>query len=267
MLIISSRKNFDDPDNLSKKGHLFKKIDLTSDSEIKDFKNEEEFIDEIKKQRVLLIVHGYNNEQDEVYDAYSVIESKVNQHLQNEYDLVIGYSWPGGDKGLEWWSSKRRANSVARRFRRLIENISEKVETLDIMSHSLGARVVLKALKQSEKTKIIKNYFCLAAAVDNEVLEKGEEFVDSVSKIDALFVFHSKKDEVLATVYRLAEFDNALGLHGPEDKDYIENKTKNIFVVNCKKKIKNHGGYKRSDAMYGYIQEIHLKKPLKFFTL
>lgn len=266
MLIASSRLQFNDPDQLKEEGHAFRDIDLQTDAAVADL-TEEEFLNAVESKSVLLLVHGYNNEQDEVYDAYSVIEQKAMEHVDAHYDMVLGYSWPGGDHGIEWYQSKRRANAVARRFRFLMERMSDRSAGLDIMSHSLGARVTLKALKQSPKDDVVRNYFCTAPAVDDECLEAGEEFHPSVEKCQSLFVFHSKRDGVLSTAYRVAEFDNALGLYGPEDKAYIQNRTKNIFVANCKKKVRSHGGYKRCDAMYRYMASSFGKKPVKFKTL
>ncbi len=266
MLIISSRKKFNDPDTLKAHGHKFKEIDFLTDQPIRELQ-EDEFLNEISGKKVLLLVHGYNNEQDEVYDAYTVINDKVLEHTKDKYDLVLGYTWPGGDKGIEWYSSKSRANSVARRFRFLITAISQSVDCMDVMSHSLGARVALKAMKQADDNLVIRNYFCMAAAVDNEVLEKNEEFYLAVGKAENIFIFHSKKDAVLSVAYRVAEWDNALGLYGPEDKAYIQKKAKNIFVVNCKKVIASHGDYKRTEAIYKYINTVLSKKTAKFVTL
>lgn len=267
MIIISSRKSFNNPDILSDSGHEYREVDLLDNNLVRKIESESQLLSEFSGKRILMLVHGYNNEQDEVYDAYSVIEEKVYSHLEKDFDFVVGYSWPGGDKGLEWWTSKKRANAVARRFRFLIEKISDNASSIDLMSHSLGARVVLKALKQSSQETIVRNYYCTAPAVDNEVLEKGEEFYDSVKKCESLFVFHSKKDRVLSGLYRIAELDNALGLCGPEDKNYIQNKTKNIYVANCKKHVDSHGAYKRSDAIYKYIASSLAKNPVKFKTL
>lgn len=267
MYIISSRKGFNNPDLASDAGHLFREIDLSTESEIRSFDSQGEFIGELAGKTILMLVHGHNNEQDDVYDAYSTIEMKVNEHLDAHYDLVIGYSWPGGDNGLDWWASKRRADAVAGRLCLFIERVSEKAAALDIMSHSLGARVTLSALKQSLEPQVVRNYFCTAPAVDNEVLEKGEEFFDAIAKTAAIYIFHSKKDGVLSGAYRLAEFDNALGLYGPEDKHYIQSKTRNIFVANCKKRVDRHSGYKGCDAIYNYIARSFVKKPVKFRTL
>ena len=270
MYIISSRRNFTDPDALGTTGHMFRDVDLTTDSTVQSFGNFPQFTQNIAGQRVLLLVHGYNNEQEEIYDAYSVIEDKIWTHMSQAYDKVIGYSWPGGDVGLEWWASKRRANAVARRFRFLLRDMLQSVQFIDVMSHSLGARIVLKALKQSAGAvdgSIVRNYYCTAAAVDNEVLELGEEFHESVGKIQSMFVFHSRNDGVLAYAYRAAEFDRALGLSGPEDKAYVQNRTKNLFVVNCKKKIGRHGAYKHSDDVYAYMASALTKTPVRFKTL
>lgn len=267
MFIISSRKSFNNADLLRDDGHQFREIDLSTDTEIRRIDTRSEFIKELSGKRILMLVHGHNNKQDDVYDAYSIVKIKVREFLETHYDHIIGYSWPGGDNGLDWWASKKRADEVAGRFCLLIESVSQNVAALDVMSHSLGARVTLNALKQSLHSKIIRNYFCTAPAVDNEVFEKGEEFYDSINKAGALYIFHSKRDGILAGAYRLAEFDNALGLYGPEDKQYIQNKTKNIYVANCKKVVDGHSAYKHTDAIYKYIAKSIVKKPVKFKTL
>lgn len=138
MIIISARKDFDNPDHISLEGHKFKDINITNDSEVKEWPSFDELKDELENKNILVLVHGYNNEQFEVYDAYQIIEQKIANIIPNVYDYVIGYSWPGGDRGLEWWQAKSRANSIARMFRFLIEELSKSVNTLDLMSHSLG---------------------------------------------------------------------------------------------------------------------------------
>ena len=267
MIIISARENFNNPDRLLENGHITREINLQTNQKIDDGISLSTLLERIKDKKVLILVHGYNNEQEEVFDAYETIENKVNENLEDVYDLIIGYSWPGGDDALDWWRPKRRSNAVARRFRFLLEQLSSASEFIDLMSHSLGARVCLKALKESNTTDLIRDYYCKAPDVDNECLEVDEEFYQSIFSCGRLFVFHSRKDEVLATAYRLAEFDNALGLFGPEDKDYIENEAERIYVVNCKHKVTSHGGYKRSDAVYQYISDSLDKDPNTFVTL
>ncbi|MCG8492526.1 MAG: TMCO4 family protein [Sneathiellales bacterium] len=137
--------------------------------------------------------------------------------------------------------------------------MSDNGVTVDVMGHSMGARVILKGLKTKPK-KVVRNLFTLAAAVDNECLEKDEEFHISTKRCDSTFAFHSKNDPVLRTAYRIAEFDNALGLRGPEDPQSIINhssptspKPPNVYVANCRHIIHKHGAYKRSEPIYKYI--------------
>jgi esterase/lipase superfamily enzyme len=261
MIIISSRADFTNPDVLLPEGHTVRDVNLSDDLfEVIDIETLT-----LQEKKICLLVHGYNNEHDEVRDAYQILEQNIKaQNLS--YDLIIGYSWPGGNRALEWWDAKSRANAVARRFRLLLESFLPKEAKVDVISHSLGARVVLKALKEASQP-IVQNYYCMAAAVDNESIERNEEFYPALANLDSLFVFHSSKDEVLATAYRAAEFDNALGLFGPEDKSQIEEGLNNVYVANCKKVVSHHGGYKRSPEVFSYLASTQARKPPKFVTL
>ena len=267
MIIISSRENFVDPDRISATGHIIREIDLDKGKTLRENIVFPDLLKELKNKNVLILVHGYNNEQFEVYDAYQIIENQINKLIPGIYDYVIGYSWPGGDQALEWWQVKSRSNSIARVFRFLIEDLAKSASSLDMMTHSLGGRVGLKALKECSSQNVIRNYFCTAAAVDNECLEPGEEFYESVSSCNRLFVFHSARDRILKKMYSAAEWDMALGLYGPEDKNYISNNAKIIYVANCKKIISYHGGYKKAVQMYKYIGECQSKNPSKFKML
>lgn len=265
MIIISSRENFNNSDKVSLNGDHIREVDFNSDS-TKKLKIDD-LIKKIKGKKILILVHGYNNEQFEVYDAYQIIEKKFNDLVKNEYDYIIGYSWPGGDNKRDWWSAKSRANSVARLFRKLIETLVKSSLHLDLMSHSLGARVCMKALKETPVLDLVRNYYCTAPAIDNECLEPNEEFSDAVVSCSKLFIFHSSRDGVLRLTYEIAERDRALGLYGPEDKDYISRRAKTVYVANCKKHVSNHGGYKRADAVYKYIKKYQIVQPAKFKTL
>lgn len=147
-----------------------------------------------------------------------------------------------------------------------MEILRNRGTTVDIISHSLGARVALKALKEPTVT-LVRNYYCMAGAVDNECLEPHEEFFDARTSMQKLYVMHSAKDDVLAKAYRIAEFDNALGLFGPEDKSVVTADGSNIYVTNCKQVVTYHGGYKRSQPVFDYIASTHRHAPERFVTL
>lgn len=264
MIIVSARKNFVEPDRLLPEGHIIREVDLTNDT-TKNEITHNQLLDEVKEKNICILVHGYNNEYFEVNDAYQIMENNIHNKLSDTYQKIIGYSWPGGDQRLDWFNAQSRANAVARRFRHFLESIRPKAKSIDLISHSLGARVSLKALKESQGT-LIDNYYCMAGAVDNESLEHGKEFFESRTSAKKIYVLHSAKDGVLATAYRAAEFDNALGLFGPEDKSAVEATESNIYVANCKRVIENHGGYKRSKAVFDYIATTKKGVPQKRYT-
>lgn len=207
-------------------------------------------------KRVLLLVHGYNNEFDDIVRAYDLVDSQSSRLMQGKYDLVIGYTWPGGDNRFEYFSAKTRAGAIAPRFSenlRQLHQRSTRPKSLDVMTHSMGARVALEALKHLTTRNVIRNLILLASAVDNESIERNEEYFSANSKPSNSFVFHSRHDQVLSVAYRIAEFDRALGLHGPENPGDIIAHSRNTRVVNCKRVIKSHGDYKGEDEVYRYL--------------
>ena len=251
MLIISSRFEFWDSNDLSNSDKV-RDVDLDTDDLGNDL-DEQEFSRRVRGKRILLLIHGYNNEEDDVVRAYSIIEGKVSSLLSRQYDMTLGYTWPGGDDRFDYYAAKTRASSVAPRLRRWLRVISRQGQSIDVMAHSMGCRVGLLALR--ERTPRVNNMFTMAAAVDNESIQVHEKYYPSSKACKSLYVFHSKNDPVLEGAYLMAEWDNALGYSGPEDPAEIVNHSPNVKVVNCKRAIKSHGGYKDSDQVYGFIKK------------
>jgi esterase/lipase superfamily enzyme len=269
MFIVSSRADFVDPDKIIDQGFIVRDVDLGSANELSTAHAMDDFLADLQGKSLCILIHGYNNEYHEVYDSYQIIDEHLRQ-FSNPYDLVIGFSWPGGNSTFEWKDAVRRSNAVGRKFRHLLEQIRQEATGIDLISHSLGARVCLKALKNAKdgSGELVANYYCMAAAVDNESLEKGEEFFSSRNSVANIYVMHSARDGVLGGAYRLAELDNALGLFGPENKSEIDKKGSNVYVANCKHVVSHHGGYKRSIEVYSYIEATRKATPRKrFITL
>lgn len=213
------------------------------------------FFDRFRQKNVLVLVHGYNNEFGDVVRAYDTIEHKVARFLDDWYDDVIGFTWPGGDNVLDWHAPKRRAGVIGPRLAQFIAQLGPKAYNIDLMSHSLGSRVTLKALSRV-KPGAVRASFLMASAIDNESIEPGEKYFDAAKRgAEESVVFHSKHDGVLRTAYRIAEWDNALGLYGPENPAEIGDRLPNVSVANCKHVIQAHGDYKDSDSVYRFIDD------------
>ncbi|MBF0191425.1 MAG: alpha/beta hydrolase [Magnetococcales bacterium] len=253
MLIVSCRRDFTDSDNLSVKGLQYADIDLNMPQAPNRVANN--FNGAIKPEsKVLVLVHGYNNDYYHVLSAYTLIDKEFQQECQNRYDHIIGFIWPGGDHGVEYFSARNRCPESSVHFQTLIQQLQANGCSVAISAHSMGCRVVMKALDQF----IVKGgtlpkdmeIFLSAAAVDNEVLEPGEDYYKVTCVDKPIYVFHSKHDDTLKLAYAAAELDLALGLTGPENPEKVNETT---CVVNCKNIVHEHTEYKRRKKWYQFI--------------
>lgn len=254
MIIINAQRD-DDADHFGRR-NTFLRVDFRR--ETWPAITESEARAEVQGARPLVVVHGYNNELPEILSAYGRIAQQI-AAAKAPYDVIVGFAWPGGDMGIEWYSSKGRAGASGARFAEALATLFGD-SRVDVMSHSLGARVVMKALR--DHAARIGNYYCMAAAVDNEVLEKGEEFAAVPTRCTSLRIFHSKRDMVLSNIYRIAECNVAMGLHGPEDPSEVIN-SKNVYVVNCKNVVGGHSDYKDASAVFRYIRDVAIGQEVK----
>ena len=280
MLMVSSRQGFWSPTEFSDLDEIrdvtLENPDPASDKPL----TEAEFLAAVTNQNVLLLVHGYNNTEDDVNLAYARIEKAVQKQVPGKYSAVVGYTWPGGALGISYPIARARSNSAGPRLTPWLQKIARKAKTVDVMSHSLGARVSLRALRDAFRNpaKPVRNLYLFAAAVDNESIEKGEEFYDATRRTDAVVVIHSKKDKTLALGFRIGDailpwqwfdlFDAALGYSGPEDVADIIDFSPHVKVVNGKGQNLDHGDYKDNPAVYGYVRDFLAgKHPEQFFAL
>ncbi len=125
---------------------------------------------------------------------------------------------------------------------------------VDTMAHSMGCRISLMVMNDLQENAVRKNIkmrlYLMAAAVDNESIERDERYYKGSIYSDNAYIFHSKNDSVLKYGYSYNEWDRALGYSGPENPAEIYSKAK---VINCKRKINAHSGYKRTAEIYNYI--------------
>jgi len=269
MILVSTRQSLTNSDEFSEDTTYFS-LNFTVGGAAKTTKRTASSIKKLlDKKRVLLLVHGYNNDFADVSRAYSIIETKFSE-IDHDYDEIVGFTWPGGNQGYEYHPAKRRSSVAAGRLLDLNNDIQFK--SLDIMTHSMGARVVLRALCELDPQgpAAIRNHFATAAAVDDESIEKDETFYSATQIAEANWIFHSKNDDVLKYWYRIGDLDTALGLHGPDDRQAIERHSKNVKVINCRHYVNGHGGYKNTPEFYWFISDIlsgEIPKSRQFFTL
>ena len=197
------------------------------------------FLAEMAGKRVTVLVHGYNNEQNDVMESYGTIDEQMRLlgflgRANSPYDALIGFAWPGGASGVSFPFARGRAGEAAPRLRQLLASLQGAGVIVDINSHSLGAHVTFEALRDAS-TSVVRNAWNFASAVDNESVEQGERYFAASQRCQKFYVFHSKNDPVLRVWYRVGDFldfDTALGYSGPEDPRAIMDASQNVTVIN-----------------------------------
>lgn len=272
MLIVSCRKDFWSATDFSNVDEI-RRVDLeTSASAVVP---RDEFLQEVHSKRLVVLVHGYNNEERDVTSSYGTIDRRMRLlgflgGGAAAYDGVVGFAWPGGAVGVSFPFARQRAGESAVRFAALLTTLKTAGATVDLNTHSLGAHVVFEALREGSP-RMVRNAWNFAAAVDNESIEDGERYFEASRRCQKFYVFHSKNDPVLRVWYRvgdLFDFDTALGYSGPEDPGAIMKRSKNVRVVNCKDVVQSHGGYRSTGEVWSYMsQELTTPSATQFVTL
>jgi esterase/lipase superfamily enzyme len=255
MILVSCRKDFSSDQKFSEELEV---RDYPNPSNLSVFTtlSMDELVARAEGRHVLVLVHGYRNPLKNAADAYKqlvdtlaakglVAESTT--AITSQYGLVVGFVWPGfKTKILGFLAARPNANRAGGYLRTLLASLKRGARTLDIQTHSLGARVALQALSTNDALWV-DNLMLTAPAVDNECLQPAEEFNEALDSCSRAFVYHSKDDNVLKT-YVAASLDRALGAHGPEDKKVTLEKCPNLFVIDCQKHVKQHSDYRKKPA-------------------
>ncbi|HYE75098.1 MAG TPA: alpha/beta hydrolase, partial [Blastocatellia bacterium] len=156
------------------------------------------------------------------------------------------------------------ANRSAGFFRSFLELASRNARTVDVETHSLGARVALQAMAGGTDG-FVDNLMLTAPAVDDEVLEPRQEFHKALEACRRCLVYHSDKDRTLKFSYRIGDapnFDRALGLKGPQHPQIIKDQCPDVFTIDCKKVVATHGGYRAAGAYYEHWSRVLTDVPL-----
>lgn len=253
MLYISCRVDLRNEDELGE-SDTYWDVTTTGGRIRADPISEEDLRREVQGEKILVVVHGYNNEFEDIPRAFDMIEARRRRYLSDYYDRIIGYTWPGGDDPTDYIKAKRRSGVVAPRLAANLRRLGDAADTIDVMSHSMGARIVLSAYPRIPRGTVRCN-FLLASAIDNESIEAEEKYHAAMKRVGESLILHSKHDGVLRFAYSLAEWDSALGLCGPENPGDVVANLPNTTVANCKRVVESHGGYKSSDPVFRFIRE------------
>ncbi len=257
MIIISTRKDFVNDD---KANHTYVIKEIETRVKRRDLNipqhdiEDDEFISKITGDKVLIVVHGYNNKFKEIIKTFNGIEDE----LSSSYDHIIGFAWSAGDRFVDYYTAKNKVEDAGDELREILDMLKDSGKTVDVMAHSMGNAVVFDAFIENEiDSTVVRNFFSFAAAVDNDTLNKNNLYNVTLANFENIFICYSKKDSVTGVIYDTGERHNApaFGHELPIDLEYFVDKAKNVHFINCNEVITKHGAYKKSEAIFSFVRE------------
>lgn len=173
-------------------------------------------------RNVLLGVHGFNVSREEGMRSLGRLEPHLGL---GSSDVFLGVLWPG-----DFWLPVINypfegddAMDCGRRLARFCREHLTSAQSFSFFSHSLGARLVLEAVKNLGRPA---RSVCLTAAAINRDCLTGA-YADAADNADAISNLASRKDWVLKVAFQIGDpiadllydshdtFQRALGHAGP----------------------------------------------------
>jgi hypothetical protein len=187
-------------------------------------------------KRVCFVVHGFN------VDAGHGIKSGGPAAQEFEAlgqlglamtaaDIVVTVLWPGdGLIGWSWFTAFGHAETTGARFADFLTSSAVGAAEVSFISHSLGARVVLETITQTDARNlgvVFDTAILTAAAVDDTALDA---YPTAAAALRRIVVISSTQDHILKLFFTLGDLaesvlwssydgdSRALGRFGPKFK-------------------------------------------------
>jgi len=148
------------------------------------------------------------------------VASGFNGKNYEEYARIIGIHWPGNVNVLEFNRAEDIAHNYGQKLCSLLQQLSRESIEINIVAHSLGTRLLLRAMEilgsidKKGQDCIAKAVFWQAALpntaftvnrklyTDRRILSQYTHATESTKSI---LVLHSENDSVLKTPYRISK--------------------------------------------------------------
>jgi esterase/lipase superfamily enzyme len=166
----------------------------------------------IAGRTVVFAAHGFNVSYAAGVHTLAQLESDL--RLGPRF-VFVGVLWPG-DYWIPVVNYPAEAGDAVRCGRLLATFVNKRLGAagaVSFLSHSLGGRLVLEAVKNVERP--VKEVCVTAAAVDDDCLA-GPQYADVRAKAERVSVLASKADLVLRLAYPGGDFISDVLLHDPD---------------------------------------------------
>jgi len=199
-------------------------------------------------QPTLFLIHGFNNEFEDVTKAYLDFEKRIRQ--AGFQGNVIGFTWPSFGQWYMYYGDKEQVEYAAPALVKFLQKFLPRLgqNALHVNTHSMGAYLLFRALASYPGNGvIIDDMTCFAADVTNDVLEKREIGYRAARRVNRLTSYFNRHDPVLGAS-AFANVDGRLGMNGADEPDLLPD---NAFQVDCSTVVEGHSDYRKStDVMH-----------------
>lgn len=116
-----------------------------------------------------------------------------------------------------WPLAKRNADRAGKRLAAWLNAYLDEYPdtTVKTVDHSLGSRVILQALDVLGGDEVLDNVSLIGAAVNPNTVCEGSTYYQGIQdSASAVYNYHSRNDEIVCNLYRVAEFESGLGCVG-----------------------------------------------------
>jgi hypothetical protein len=179
-------------------------------------------------KHVLIGTHGFNVNFADGVGSLSNWATLLQIDLTTQ--VFVGALWPGDSiwaHGLDYPEEPRVADDSGRKLGPLLDDLLAEAASVSLVSHSLGARVVLQTLNWM--TRPATQLILMAGAIDNDCL--ANEFKEAAGTVGTVSVLASKGDTILEWLFPIGNllggilddghpwFRSAIGRGGPAKKN------------------------------------------------
>lgn len=173
------------------------------------------FADVARGRDLLLVMHGFNvNRPHGVQSLSSWVQSCK---LPDTY-LPVAVLWPGDSAWLpvvDYVYEGVEAIASGKLLAAFLNRYAAGATSLTMVSHSLGARVLLETVQHLQAAP--RRVFIMAGAIEKDCFAR--EYVDASRRIDRIHTFSSRQDWVLKWAFPPGNLVGEIIMHGhPYDR-------------------------------------------------
>jgi esterase/lipase superfamily enzyme len=216
-----------------------------------------------RKTEVLLYIHGFNNTPEEsIFPKAQRLQALLDEHAGVDAFHVVPLIWPCDDDSFvaiadDYWDDQAAADRSGGSFARMLgffdgwrrceaeaaasEGRPPCTRRINILSHSMGARVLRNALREwveelggGQMPMMFRNMFLMAPDVRNLTLEADQDGRYLPVAARNLVVYYAGDDLAMPASkvanLRSRTVSQRLGMTGPRNLDRVP---ENVYAVDC----------------------------------